>query len=107
MTPAMGEPRPVSLACRLSRGAGSPIDALAIELATNGVRVVAARPLALDETVGFELGEGEGRIEGTARVICQERPDAYALRFAALSEQMAQRLQEAVIAGGPGGQVAA
>jgi len=98
VTRATIDRRAVSLPCRLSRATGSPIAARAVELRTHGLRVVAQRPLALDETLRFELGDGDLRIEGRARVICQERPDAYALRFVALSEQMARRVHGVVAA---------
>lgn len=96
---AMLSRRPVSLACLLTRAAGSPITARTTELGATGMRVVTARPLALDETVDFQLGDADdAAIAGRARVVCQERPDAYMLRFAAVAEPMARRLQDVVAA---------
>lgn len=80
--------RPVSLDCTLTRRAGSPIPARAIALGPTGMRVATERPLALDETVSFDLACGEVRIRGHARVICQERPDLYAVRFGPLPPPM-------------------
>jgi hypothetical protein len=74
--------RAVSLRCSLTRGAGSPIRACAIELGPTGMRVATERPLAVDETVAFDLVDDDVRISGRARVVCQERPDVYAVRFA-------------------------
>lgn len=95
---AMLSRRPVSLACLLTRAAGSPITARTTELGATCMRVVTARPLALDETVDFQLGDTDAAIAGRARVVCQERPDAYMLRFAAVAEPMARRLQDVVAA---------
>lgn len=89
---------PVSLACLLMRAAGSPITARTTELGTTWMCVLTARPLALDETVSFQLGSDDATIAGRARVVCQARPDAYTLRFAPLPEPMAQRLQDLVTA---------
>lgn len=98
MSAAVMPPRPISLACVLARAAGSPISARTIELGTTAMCVVAERPLALDETLSFELSGDDGRIAGQARVVCQERSDAYRLRFARLSEPMARSLREVVAA---------
>jgi hypothetical protein len=78
--------RAVSLRCSLSRGAGSPIRACAIELGPTGMRVATERPLAVDETVAFDLVDDDVRISGRARVVCQERPDVYAVRFESLRQ---------------------
>jgi hypothetical protein len=88
---------PVALPCTLQRGAGSPIAASAIELRSTGMRLTSARPLAVDETVAFDLPVRDSEhICGLARVVRQERPDVYALRFDRLSQPMARCLQEVV-----------
>jgi hypothetical protein len=79
----------VALSCTLSRGAGSPIACETIDLGPTGMRVTAGRPLALDESVSFVLASGDARIRGQARVVGQERPDVYALRFGRLSQPTA------------------
>jgi hypothetical protein len=78
--------RAVSLRCTLTRGAGSPIRACAIEIGPTGMRVATERPLAVDETVSFDLVHDDARISGRARVVCQERPDVYAVRFESLRQ---------------------
>ena len=87
---------PIDIPCTLRRGAGSPIAAATIELRETGMRLTTRRPLAVDETVAFDLPVRDGHIEGRARVVCQERPDIYALRFDRLSPPMAQCLHEIV-----------
>ena len=87
---------PVDFPCTLQRGAGSPIAAATFELRSNGMRLTSTRPLAVDETVAFDLPVRDSHICGLARVVCQERPDVYALRFDRLSQPMAQCLQEIV-----------
>ena len=101
--PASGGPAPdpspvalntVSLRCTLAREAGSPIPARAIAVGPTGMRVATERSLALDETVSFDLPCGDVRICGHARVVCQERPDVYAVRFGPLSPPMERCLQD-------------
>jgi hypothetical protein len=88
----------LSLRCTLARGAGSPIRACAIELGPTRMRVETERPLAVDETVAFDLPCGDVCISGHARVVCQERPDVYAMRFETLAQPMARCLQDVVAA---------
>ena len=92
----------VSLPCTLTRAAGSPIRARTIEVGATGMRVVTERPLAVDETVAFELSCGDVCISGHARVVCQDRPDVYAARFEALAPPAARRLEDAVAAAAGG-----
>ena len=105
--PASGGPAPgpsptpiardrVSLDCTLTRDAGSPILARAIAAGPTGMRVATERPLALDETVSFDLPCGDRRIRGHARVVCQERPDIYAVRFGPLTPPMERCLRDIV-----------
>lgn len=82
----------IALPCILRRRTGSPIPARTIELGPGGMRVTAQRPLADDETVDFELPNLEMRIAGRARVLRQQRPHVYALRFERLPEPMNRRL---------------
>jgi hypothetical protein len=87
---------PVDMPCTLQRGAGAPIAAATIELRETGMRLTSRRPLAVDETVSFDLPVRDAHICGRARVVCQERPDVYALRFDRLSQPMAQCLHDFV-----------
>ena len=84
--------RPISRCCVLRRAAGSPIAAQPLERRVTARLVVARRPLALDETVSFRLGDDEAAVAGRARVVCQKRPDVYLLRFAGLPAPMEPRL---------------
>ncbi len=92
--------RAISLRCTLSRGAGSPIRARTIDLGPSGMRVATERPLAVDELVAFDLTCGDVSIRGHARVVCQERPDVYGVRFGSLGQPMARCLQD-VVGGSP------
>jgi hypothetical protein len=95
-SPPIAQREPVSLRCTLTRDAGSPIRARAIAVGPTGMRVATERPLALDETVSFDLPCGDRRIRGHARVVCQERPDVYAVRFGPLSPPMERCLRDVV-----------
>jgi hypothetical protein len=99
--PDRPERRAMSLSCTLRRSAGTPIAARTLDVGPTGMRVVTGRPLAVDETVAFELPCGDVRISGQSRVVCQERPDVYALRFARLSQPMARCLHDVVAAQAP------
>jgi len=88
--------RAIVLRCTLTRGAGSPISASTIDLGPTGMRVTTERPLAVDETVAFDLPCGDVRIHGDARVVCQERPDVYAVRFGRLPQPMERCLRDVV-----------
>ena len=103
--PASGGPAPdpspiardaESRHCTLAREAGSPIPARAIAVGPTGMRVTTERPLALDETVSFDLPCGDLCVRGQARVVSQERPDVYAMRFGPLPPPMERCLQDVV-----------
>jgi hypothetical protein len=78
----------IALICTLRRRSGSPIPAETIEVGPEGMRVTAQRPLATDETVNFELPNLRMRVAGLARVLRQQRPHVYAMRFEGLPEPM-------------------
>jgi len=82
----------IDLPCSLRRRTGSPIMAQTLVLGPRGMRVRSTRPLALDETVGFDLPNLNMRVNGNARVIGQERANVYALRFEGLPEPMTRCL---------------
>jgi hypothetical protein len=84
----------VQLPCILTRTMGSPIDAQTIDISLTGMRLTTHRPLALDETVAFDMPFHEEHIRGQARVVGQERPDVYALRFDRLTQPMARCVQD-------------
>ncbi len=88
----------VELPCTLARHGGSPIVAETIDLGTTGMRLTTARPLAVDEMVAFDLPvqDADDHICGQARVVRQERPGVYALRFDRLTQPMSRCLQDVV-----------
>jgi hypothetical protein len=79
----------VTLSCTLNRGAGSPIACETTDLGPTGMRLTTARPLAVDEMLSFDFPNGETHIRGQARVVSEERPGVYALRFNRLSAPIA------------------
>ena len=87
----------IELSCTLRRHIGSPIPALTLNVGPRGMNVRSPRPLRDDETVGFDLPNFDMRITGQARVIGQERPHVYSLRFEGLPEPMTRRLHALAI----------
>jgi hypothetical protein len=87
----------IELTCTLRRHIGSPIPAHTLHVGPRGMRVRSPRPLTQDETVGFDLPNLDMRVNGRARVIRQERPHVYSLRFEGLPEPMVRRLHALAI----------
>ena len=87
----------ITLSCTLRRQIGSPIPAQTLDVGPRGMRVRSPRPLMTDETIGFDLPDLDMRVTGQARVICEERPHVYALRFEHLPEPMVRRLHALAI----------
>lgn len=81
----------------LRRRNGAPIPVRTVDVGPRGMRVCSPRPLALDETVGFELPNLDIRVAGAARVLRQERMNVYVLRFEGLPEPMTRRLHALAI----------
>jgi len=95
MVATVNSPAPraqLALPCTLRRRTGSPIPAQTLVVGPRGMCVRSPRPLALDETVGFELPDLQLRVSGRARVLRQERSNVYALRFEGLPEPMTRCL---------------
>lgn len=82
----------IALTCTLRRQIGSPIPAETMDVGPRGMRIRSPRPLMTDETIGFDLPDLDMRLNGCARVIVEERPHVYALRFEGLPEPMVRRL---------------
>ena len=87
----------VVLECTLRRPIGAPIAATTLDIGPRGMRVRSPRPLRPDETIGFDLPGLDMRVNGHARVIGEERPHVYALRFEGLPEPMIRRLHALAI----------
>jgi hypothetical protein len=87
----------IALSCTLRRQIGSPIPAQTLDVGPRGMRVRSPRPLMTDETIGFDLPDLDMRVAGQARVISEERPHVYALRFEHLPEPMVRRLHALAI----------
>ena len=87
----------IALSCTLSRQIGSPIPAQTLDVGPRGMRVRSPRPLMTDETIAFDLPDLDMRVSGQARVICEERPHVYGLRFEHLPEPMVRRLHALAI----------
>jgi hypothetical protein len=87
----------IELICTLRRSIGSPIPAQTLDVGPRGMHVRSPRPLTQDETVGFDLPNLDMRVAGRARVIRQERPHVYSLRFEGLPEPMTRRLHALAI----------
>jgi hypothetical protein len=90
----------IALTCTLRRRVGSPIQTETVDLGPSGMRVVSRRPLADDETVDFDLPDLQMRVAGHARVLGQQGPRVYALRFERLPEPMSRCLHALAINGG-------
>lgn len=87
----------VELLCTLRRHIGSPIGAMTLNVGPRGMQIRSPRPLTADETVGFDLPNLDMRVNGRARVLREERPHVYALRFENLPEPMMRRLHALAI----------
>jgi c-di-GMP-binding flagellar brake protein YcgR len=95
----------VALDLRLSHKAGRPLTARTIDLSAGGAHVLTDRPLRIDEEMRFDvdLPAGGRRVDGIARVLRQDRHNAYALRFERVAGDQLAELQAFVdaTAGGP------
>jgi len=84
--------------CTLCRSAGSPITSRVLDLKISGMRIDSQRPLSVDESLAFNVEHDGDCIQGRVRVVCQERPTIYALRFERLPEPDARLLKSLVSA---------
>ena len=87
----------IELSCTLRRSIGSPIAVQTMDVGPRGMRIRSPRPLMTDETVSFDLPNLDMRVSGRARVINEDRPRVYALRFEGLPGPMIQRLHALAI----------
>ncbi len=85
----------------LWRTSGAPVSGSSVDLSRTGARMRVQRPLAIDETLRFELAlDGSRAVDGYARVLRQDQHDTYALRFERLGEPAADALARAVASAG-------
>jgi hypothetical protein len=85
----------------LWRTTGAPVTGSSVDVSRTGARLRVARPLAIDETLRFELALDPTRaVDGYARVLRQDQHDTYALRFEGLGTTAADELARAVAAAG-------
>jgi hypothetical protein len=96
-TPRRAAPRaPLALELTLSRAHGGPVKARTVDLCAGGCRVMASRPLRVDEELEFELVLAGGtHVLGRARVL-REQATTYALRFERVRDEGAQQLADVV-----------
>jgi c-di-GMP-binding flagellar brake protein YcgR len=75
----------VALDLHLARTKGNAVTTRTLDLSVGGARVLSGRPLRVDEELRFDLHldvrAGDRHLDGTARVLRQDRHDTYALRF--------------------------
>ncbi len=87
----------IELSCTLRRDIGSPITVQTMDVGPRGMRIRSPRPLMTDETVSFDLPNLDMRVNGRARVIGEDRPRVYTMRFEGLPDPMTQRLHALAI----------
>jgi len=84
----------VHAVCLLTRHRGRPIEGETLDLGPGGMRVSTKRPLAVDELLAFDITLAAAEhIDGSARVVREQAPNVYALRFERLAPPAAGRLE--------------
>jgi hypothetical protein len=68
----------------LVRRHGGPVGGHTVDVGPGGARIDVDRPLSIDEELDFDLLLGDVHVDGRARVLRQQSPTRYALRFEAL-----------------------
>jgi hypothetical protein len=88
----------VALDCPLTllRRHGGPVDGHTEDVGPGGARIVVDRPLSIDEELDFDLILGDVHVDGRARVLRQQAPGRYALRFESLDAAATHLLTHAV-----------
>jgi hypothetical protein len=79
------------LSVTLVRARGNPVESRTKNISQGGMCVATPRPLAIDEVLGFRLETG---IEGVVRVLREQLPNVYALRFEELSLEALARIEQ-------------
>ena len=89
----------IALSCTLRRRVGSAILTETHHNGPSGRRGNSQRPRPDDETVDFDLPNLEMRVAGHARVLGQQGPRVYVLRFERLPEPMSRHLHALAVNG--------
>ncbi len=82
----------IQLDCVLTRGKGSPIACHTINVGPGGMCVATDRPLGVDEVLHFDLPIRGNHVDGDARVLREQGPNVYALRFETMRDDAAAHL---------------
>ena len=83
----------------LSRNHGNPVEARTVDLCTTGMRVLAKRPLHVDELLRFDLAlNPDLHVDGVARVVREHALNIYALRVESVGTGAAELLSRFVAA---------
>lgn len=82
----------IHLDCRLTRPKGGAIAAHTIDIGPGGMCVATDRPLGVDEVLRFDLPVAGAHVDGHARVLREQGPYIYALRFEGMRDEATRRL---------------
>ena len=83
----------MDLRVTLVRSRGLPVEGRTIDLGRGGMRMLSSRPLRIDDLLAFTLElPGGVLVEGHARVLREDLPHTYGLRFEALGAEAAAAL---------------
>ncbi len=82
----------VRIDCVLTRRKGSPVTCHTIDVGPGGMCVCTDRPLGVDEVLHFDLPVRGNHVDGDARVLREQGPNVYALRFETMREGAAAHL---------------
>jgi hypothetical protein len=85
---------PLDCPLTLSRRRGGPVGGHTEDVGPGGARIVVDRPLGIDEELAFDLVLGDVHVDGRARVVRQQSPTHYALRFESLDAAATHLLME-------------
>jgi hypothetical protein len=86
----------MALELTLTRKHGGPVSCRTLDLCAGGARIIANRPLRVDEELDFELVLDDGPcVCGRARVL-REQATSYALRFERVRDDGAIRVADLV-----------
>jgi hypothetical protein len=79
---------PIELECTLTRRKGSAVACRTLDLGPGGMRVTTDRPLGVDEVLHFDIPVQGAHVDGDARVLREQAPNVYALRFEGMRDEM-------------------